>query len=168
MIFLTVGSALPFDRLVQLVDEAVSGGLIKETVVAQIGAGAYLPSNFEYTRFLERHEFGDVFSRASTIISHAGIGTISAALKAKKPILVMPRLKTHGELVDDHQLLTARKFSEQGHLLAFEDREQLPSVLADLEKFVPVPRHPNVEGIALTVAKFLQMRIGEAKLVGHR
>ena len=37
MIFLTVGTLFPFDRLVNAVDKAVANGLITEDVFAQIG-----------------------------------------------------------------------------------------------------------------------------------
>ena len=56
MIFVTVGSALPFDRLVQFLDERLSAETgIEETFFAQIGSGHYVPSNFESIRYLRNH-----------------------------------------------------------------------------------------------------------------
>ena len=155
MIFLTVGSALPFDRLVRLIDDAASKRLITEPVFAQIGNGHYIPSNMEFVRILPRSEFDACFDRASAIISHAGIGTIGAALKVRKPLLVMPRSKALGELVDDHQLVTAEKFAALGHVLMFRDRVELIANLERLDGFVPAMRHPNIEGIAVTIGRFL-------------
>ena len=52
MIFLTVGSMFPFDRLVQAVDDMIARQLITETVVAQIGENLHLS---EPLLRLERH-----------------------------------------------------------------------------------------------------------------
>jgi UDP-N-acetylglucosamine transferase subunit ALG13 len=155
MIFLTVGSALPFDRLVKLVDDAVAARIVREPVFAQIGDGRYLPANFEYQRMLPRPEFDARFAAASAVISHAGIGTIAAALRMRKPLLVLPRSRALGELVDDHQYLTAQKFAALGHVLMFTDAAELAARLEALKGFVPAPRKPNVEGVAAAVGTFL-------------
>lgn len=155
MIFLTVGSSLPFDRLVELVDRAVGDGLVGEPVFAQIGAGRYRPQHFEFVDFLSRNDYEARFREASAVVSHAGIGTIAAALKDRKPIIVMPRKKEHGELVDNHQTLTAQKFAALNHVLAFSDREELEAGLRRLSHFVPAARNPNAAGIAKKIASFL-------------
>jgi beta-1,4-N-acetylglucosaminyltransferase len=122
MIFLTVGSVLPFDRLVRLIDAAVEDSIIKDEVFAQIGSGNYMPRRLEYARFIGKRQYDEFLSRSTAIISHAGIGTISSALKLNKPILVMPRRMANREHVDDHQLMTARTFSALGHVLTFSNR----------------------------------------------
>jgi beta-1,4-N-acetylglucosaminyltransferase len=155
VIFLTVGSALPFDRLVQMVDEAAPMLSASESVFAQIGRGQYKPRHFEYVDFLSKVEFDRAFERASLVISHAGIGTIKNALYASKPILVMPRQKVFGELVDDHQVLTAHRFEEMGHLLAFSTREEFSAKIANAHNFSPKPRRANAEGISAAIGAFL-------------
>jgi UDP-N-acetylglucosamine transferase subunit ALG13 len=155
VIFLTVGSSLPFDRLVALVDEVAADGSIQHRVFAQIGSGRYKPRNFECVDFLSRAEYTARFDEAVAIVSHAGIGTISTALQANRPILVMPRKKKFGELVDDHQELTAQRFAEMGHVLAFSNRTELESGLQRLPEFVPTPRQPNARGIAEAIGIYL-------------
>ena len=44
MIFVTAGSMLPFDRLFQLIDAAITDGVITDQVYGQIGEGRYSPS----------------------------------------------------------------------------------------------------------------------------
>jgi UDP-N-acetylglucosamine transferase subunit ALG13 len=163
MIFLTVGSALPFDRLVKLVDEAIAERLVTERVFAQIGSGRYIPSNCEYVRILPRTQFSARFDSASAVISHAGIGTIGTALKARKPLLVMPRSGALGELVDEHQLMTAKRFAALGHVLMFEDRDGLIANFNKLPQFVPVARSPNVEGVAVSIGRFLSALAPDAR-----
>ena len=155
MIFLTVGSSLPFDRLVEMVDLAAGEGLVDEDIVAQIGSGRYRPQHLKFVDFLSRTEYEARFREATAIISHAGIGTISAALKERKPIIVMPRKKEYGELVDDHQALTARKFASLNHVLAFSSRTELESGLLKLPHFMPAPRTPNARGISENIASFI-------------
>lgn len=163
MIFLTVGSALPFDRLVRLIDDAVAERVISEPVFAQIGDGRYVPGNFEFVRMLSRTQFDACLNRASAVISHAGIGTIGAALKARKPLIVMPRSKALGELVDDHQMMTARRFAALGHVLMFRDRTEFAANVGKLEGFVPAVRSPNIEGIATTIGRFLSDLLGDVR-----
>lgn len=155
MIFLTVGSALPFDRLVQMVDEIVPSLKLREPMFAQIGRGRYKPLHFEHIDFLHKAEFDKVFEQASLVISHAGIGTIGKALGARKPILVLPRQKAFGELVDDHQLLTAHKFEALGHILAFSNPEEFTAKMATVQGFTPKPRCANVLGISVAIEAFL-------------
>jgi exopolysaccharide biosynthesis glucuronosyltransferase PssE len=155
VIFLTVGSALPFDRLVRMVDEAVSEGLISEEVFAQIGNGKYIPSSFAHARFLAKSEFEEKMAHASAVISHAGIGTITNALEQSLPLLVLPRLPQHGELVDDHQQKTAQAYAELGHLLVFNSPGELQAAVAQLPVFNPTPRKPNVQGVAQAIGRWL-------------
>jgi beta-1,4-N-acetylglucosaminyltransferase len=155
VIFLTVGSALPFDRLVQMIDDIAPTLNLGEPLFAQIGRGRYLPQHFEYVDFLSKTDFDRTFEQASAVISHAGIGTIGKAMYSRKPILVLPRREAFGELVDDHQMLTANKFEALGHILAFSDPEGFAAKLAVLPAFTPKPRYANVEGISSAIEAFL-------------
>ena len=155
MIFLTVGTQFPFDRLVRAVDSIIDKGLISETLFAQIGESSYKPRNFESAACLEKGVFDDYMRQASGIIGHAGMGTITMALSNRKPLLVMPRLKRYHEVVNDHQLAIAKKFSELGHILAVYDAKDLPEGVRRLESFVPLGRKANPEAVADRIVRFL-------------
>ncbi|WP_296708800.1 glycosyltransferase [Rhodoblastus sp.] len=105
MIFLTVGTQLPFDRLIKLVDDLVPE--LDEEVVGQIGFGKYQPKNMHWTSSLTAVEFDKRAAEASVIVSHAGIGSVLTAKRFRKPIVVFPRAATLGEHRNDHQLATA-------------------------------------------------------------
>jgi len=126
MIFLTVGTQFPFDRLVRAVDDIIEEGLISEALFAQIGESSYKPRNFESVACLEKGIYDDYVKQASSIIGHAGMGTINMALYNHKPLLVMPRLKRYNEVVNDHQLAVARRIS-------FLKREKLIHVQSLIE-----------------------------------
>ena len=155
MIFLTVGTQFPFDRLVKSVDQAFDGKLINEEIFAQIGETSYKPLNFESVVSLEKNVFDKRLREASSVIGHAGMGTITMALKNHKPLLVMPRLKRYREHVNDHQVATARKFEELGHILAVYDAKDLPNGIRKLKNFVPRERKANPEAVADRIRLFL-------------
>ena len=128
MIFITVGTDMPFDRMVRVVDAwAREEG--RKDVFAQIGETDWRPSYINYEQFLEPPEFNRRFAEASLIIAHAGMGTILSALRYEKPILVMPRRASLGEQRNEHQLATATRLLELGKVnVAFDEnilRERL-------------------------------------------
>lgn len=123
MIFVTVGTDLPFDRLVRVIDSwAAETG--RDDVFAQIGEGGWEPSYISFTHFLQPPQFIERFNAASLIISHAGMGTILSALHYGKPILVMPKRASLQEHRNEHQLATARHMKEIANVnVAFDEIE---------------------------------------------
>jgi UDP-N-acetylglucosamine transferase subunit ALG13 len=162
MIFLTVGTQFPFDRLVRAVDEAVGENGLDEQIFAQVGASSYRPKNFETIPELEKSLFDKYISEANGIISHAGMGCITMALENRKPLLVMPRLKKYGEVVNDHQVVIAKKFEKLGHLLVAYSDEELLDKIKFLRGFVPQKREVHCEAVAARISDFL-CRIDEKK-----
>jgi UDP-N-acetylglucosamine transferase subunit ALG13 len=155
MIFLTVGTQFPFDRLVRAVDEAAGRNGFDEQIFAQVGTGSYRPENFEAVPSLAKAIFDERLCEADGIISHAGIGTITMALEHKKPLLVMPRLARYDDVVNDHQLALAEKFEQLGHLLLARCPEEVADKLEQLKSFVPTARRPQPEAAAGRISDFL-------------
>lgn len=155
MIFLTVGTQFPFDRLVKTVDEAIGLIPFHEEIFGQIGDSSYQPRNFEAVASLEKHQFDERIRQASGIISHAGVGSIMVAFDNVKPLLVMPRFRRYGEAVNDHQVDIARKFEQLGYLLAAYRVEELLEKMNALESFVPRKRETNAEAVLEQISKFL-------------
>jgi len=155
MIFLTVGTQFPFDRLVKAVDEVAGKNGFDERIVAQIGDSSYHPENFDAAQSVEKALFDQHFAEADSIISHAGMGTITMALDHRKPLLVMPRLKKYGEVVNDHQLAIAGKFEQLGYLLVAYGAEDVPEKMEQLMSFVPQERRPSAEVVAARISTFL-------------
>lgn len=155
MIFLTVGTQFPFDRLVKAVDDLYDRGLIHEPVIAQIGDSKYRPRHFEAVASLDKSAFDRNIREASGIIGHAGMGTITMALENCRPLLAMPRLKKYGEVVNDHQVALAVKFEAMGHILLARDETELPDKIAGLQSFVPRPRKADPDAVARRIDMFL-------------
>jgi UDP-N-acetylglucosamine transferase subunit ALG13 len=128
VIFATVGSQEPFDRLIRAVDEW-AGSRGRFDVLAQIGASSFRPKNIEFTKFLEPSEFNRVIRAASVVIAHAGMGSIISALEIGKPIVVMPRRGFLRETRNDHQLATAERFGSRGRVIVADNQKDFAQKL---------------------------------------
>lgn len=106
MIFVTVGSMLPFDRLIRTMD-AWSARHPEVEVHAQIGEGAFAPRHMKWDRMLTGTRFKAMVAASELIVAHAGTGSVFTALEARKPILLVPRYASLKEHTTDHQLHTA-------------------------------------------------------------
>jgi len=155
MIFLTVGTQFPFDRLVKAVDELVGRNGFDEEIYAQIGDSSYQPRNFKAIPLLEKKVFDKRISEASCIVSHAGMGIMTMALDNEKPLLVMPRLRRYREVVNDHQVAIAKKFEQLGYVLAAYSVEELPEKIQQLSTFTPKKRVSQVQLVAGRITEFL-------------
>jgi UDP-N-acetylglucosamine transferase subunit ALG13 len=128
VIFVTVGSQEPFDRLIGAVDEwARLRG--RSDVFAQIASSSFRPQHIEFTRFIEPSEFNRMMQETRLIVAHAGMGSIISALELGKPIVVMPRRAIFRETRNDHQVATAERFGAQGRIIVANDEQDLPGKL---------------------------------------
>ena len=128
LILVTVGTQLPFDRLVRVVDNwARQSG--ERDILGQIGATTYKPDCFEATPFMAPAALQSRVSQASLIVSHAGMGSVIAALTMSKPIIIMPRKKGLGEHRNDHQVATARNLETRVGIHVAWDETQLAKLL---------------------------------------
>jgi UDP-N-acetylglucosamine transferase subunit ALG13 len=105
VIFVTVGSMFPFDRLVRAMDAWAADA--EEEVLAQIGSGAFEPRHMQSFRRLDRVTFDETVRRARLVVAHAGTGSVLTAGTLGRPIVILPRRKHLGEHTSDHQLETA-------------------------------------------------------------
>jgi len=125
VIFVTVGSSAPFDRLVRAVD-AWAGVRGRRDVFAQIGSSRYAPKNMQAVRLLDPKEFRQRVHSAKVVVAHAGMGSIIMALEIGKPIIVLPRRAHLNETRNDHQFATAKEFERlRGIVVAFDEQELL-------------------------------------------
>jgi UDP-N-acetylglucosamine transferase subunit ALG13 len=128
MIFVTVGSQTPFDRLIRAVDEW-AGVHARSDVFAQIAATTYHPEHIKFINFLTPTEFAEAVQSCSVIVAHAGMGTIISALELGKQVVVMPRRASLHETRNDHQVATAQSFGAQGRIIVASDEYELPRKL---------------------------------------
>ncbi|RLC94482.1 MAG: beta-1,4-galactosyltransferase [Chloroflexi bacterium] len=128
MIFVTVGMHTQgFDRLLKKMDEIA--GTIDEEVVIQTGGSSYIPRNAKHFDFVTESEFRELCRKARVVVTH-GAMTIVDALEQGTPVIAVPRLRQHGEVIDDHQLYLAQELAKQGKVEAVTDVEGLAEALA--------------------------------------
>lgn len=135
MIFVTVGTDSPFDRMVRVVDAWVAR-TGRTDVFAQIGNGGWEPSAMPFATMLDPAEFKKRFAEADVILGHAGMGTILSALHFGKPILVMPKKASLGEQRNEHQLATARRMKDLGKVNVAFDEEELGQCLDQIDSLI--------------------------------
>lgn len=130
MIFVTVGTQQPFDRLVQAVDAwAAQSGV---DVLAQIGLSKYQPRHIRAVRFMSTVEYAQAVQQADALVAHAGMGSLITALEFGKPIVVMPKRADLKETRGDHQFATARHFCEPRSIPVVNTDEELFAALNEI------------------------------------
>lgn len=139
MIFVTVGTQGPFDRLIRPIDGWAHEN-DRSDVFAQIGRNAWKPTRLEWVEHLDAGEFRDRVARAEAVVSHAGMGTILTALELRRPLLIMPRRVALLEQRNDHQVATARKLQQLGLATVAEDEDELADCLRSLDALKPPSR----------------------------
>ncbi|MBE9640454.1 glycosyltransferase [Salipiger mangrovisoli] len=145
MIFATVGTQLPFPRLIDAL-EALAPEL-GEAVIAQTGLAAGSWPHLDVRPRLAPKDFAAIFEAARVVVSHAGVGSILSARRYRKPLIVMPRRLALGEHRNDHQMATARHVEGlHGVHVAWEAEElrellRRPGLEAAAEKTDLSPSH---------------------------
>jgi UDP-N-acetylglucosamine transferase subunit ALG13 len=160
MIFVTVGTDLPFDRMMKVIDKWARENSCHE-VFAQIGEDGWEPEYIQFAHFLRPAEFVEYFKSASLIISHAGMGTILSAQHYGKPILVMPKKASLGEHRNEHQTATARQMREIGGVNVAFDEDELLAWLDRLHELVAPRRIGESASSALVkgLSDFIHQRV---------
>lgn len=115
MIFVTIGTQVPFDRFVRIIDNLATR-LDEEIIVQTSTASNYKTVNVKTVEFLPPDEFNELFAQARLIVSHAGMGTILSAMQLSKPIVIFPRDVSLHEHRNNHQMATARRMEELGYV----------------------------------------------------
>ena len=148
MIFVTIGTVLPFDRIVRAMDDWASRHP-EEKVVAQIGFGEFVPQHMEYFRATGADEYLEIVQAAKVIVAHAGMGSVITAQENGVPIVLMPRDMARREHTTEHQVHTAEWLKDKPGIFVAKDESELDDKIAaalktgpvrvELSKFAPDP-----------------------------
>jgi UDP-N-acetylglucosamine transferase subunit ALG13 len=141
VILLTVGTQLPFDRLVAAVDAWAIHSKINEEIIAQIGHSTYTPKKLRHLDFLTPVQVEKFYKEATAIVAHAGTGSIISALEHGKPVVVMPRDHRLGEHRNGHQFSTAERFKDvEGVRVAYNETDMFEELTALTRNLDPIER----------------------------
>jgi beta-1,4-N-acetylglucosaminyltransferase len=126
-VFVTVGGAEPFDRLVRALEELPAD----ISVLVQRGRSKVQPARAASVDFLSFDELVEHVRSARAVITHAGVGSVLTAWANGKRPIVVPRLHRFSEAVDDHQLVFARRLDRAGLITLVVDPLELSRALAE-------------------------------------
>lgn len=121
---MTVGSMLPFERLVEAADRWAARNRDVE-VFAQTGGGRYAPKWMQFAPMLDPEAYRHRCADADVIVSHVGMGTIITAEELGKPLVVVPRRRDLAEVTSDHQRATIRWLNGRPGLTLIDDVDEL-------------------------------------------
>lgn len=156
MIFVVLGThELPFDRLLKEIEHQIQVGNINERVLVQAGHTRYRTSKMDFIEFTTYEEMARLYDEASIIITHGGTGSITMGVKMGKRVIAVPRLIKFGEHNDDHQLEIVKQFKESGHILAWNDHDDLGEVLKEIKSFQPAPYESGKSEILTIIKNFI-------------
>jgi UDP-N-acetylglucosamine transferase subunit ALG13 len=144
-IFVTTGSILEFDCLVEIIDNLNKAN--KYNIAIQTGKGRYLPKNCKYFKFTE--DINKHYKWADIVITHTGVGTIMELLNNNKKIITIDNPKA----VDNHELV--KNFNKEGYLiyLPFKDINNNNSYLEEKIKEVVKKKFKMYKKEKNTIAK---------------
>lgn len=138
MIFATVGTQLPFPRLLNALDNIAGRHGLE--VIAQTADPDYLAGNLTTYDQLAPQRFDEIFTAADLIVAHAGIGTLLTAIKREKPLIFFPRQASLNEHRNDHQMATVRDLQESNNFYVATDEASLETLIVS-ESLVPIVKN---------------------------
>lgn len=130
-LFVTVGSMLPFDRLVRAID-ALVGARDDIEGFAQVGETRYRPTHMASTRMMTPAEYRSMFEQSDVVVSHVGIGTVITASELGKPLVMLPRQMELQEVTSRHQQATARWLAGRPGVHIVGTEAELPAKIEEV------------------------------------
>jgi len=96
VIFVTTGTTMPFDELIQEMDRLAAENAFNQSIICQTGTSSIVPSHCEHFKF--RPTIDDLIEQADAVITHGG-STVLKLLKMRRPFVAVPNPRG----ADDHQ-----------------------------------------------------------------
>lgn len=137
-LFVTVGTQLPFERIFSYLIDWIRRTNLTTKVYAQIGETSVEYPFVRKKKYLDSSEFHKWLEAADLVIAHAGMGSIIEASTIGKPVIIVPREAAHGEHRNDHQLDTARRFSDARNIRIATNQLEFDQWMAELLSGDPV------------------------------
>jgi UDP-N-acetylglucosamine transferase subunit ALG13 len=127
-VYVTVGSMLPFERLIKAMDQWARQHPDVE-VVAQTGGGSYVPTAMKHQAMVAPDAYRRHCAEADVIVSHVGMGTVITAAEVGKPLVALPRRRDLQEVTSDHQIATAKWLRQKPGVEVVDDEAQLGAAI---------------------------------------
>lgn len=154
-LFVAVGTiACGFDALIAAADEAAFAlGL---SGFAQIGGSRVIPKRLAWARWLAPDELRRRMAQARVVIAHGGIGILGEAMRARRPIIVVPRRgRPSRSFPGDDQRLVVHRIAAHFPIRVCEDLRAFTAVLGEVLRAGHEVDYPLGSDVPHIVAGFL-------------
>lgn len=156
MILVTLGTQdKQFKRLLDVIQEQIDKGNIKEKVVVQAGHTKYESKDMEIFDLLDREKFSSLIEECDILITHGGVGSIITGLQKNKKVIVAPRLSKYNEHMNDHQLQITENFSRANYILPLYENDDLEEILKKAKKFKPNKFKSNTDNFVKIISDYI-------------
>ena len=156
MILVTLGTQdNSFERLLKEIEHLIETGIIQEKVIVQAGNTKFESNKMKIIDFVSQKELEEFINKASYIITHGGVGSITEALKQNKKIIAVPRKKEYKEHVNNHQMQIVENFDKQGYIIGIQDIEELEKAIKIIPNFKPNKYKTNTQNIIKIIENFI-------------
>jgi beta-1,4-N-acetylglucosaminyltransferase len=129
-ILVITGMHSGFDRLVKKVDEIA--GENKERFVIQSGNASYNIKNAEHFKFKEYNEIKSLIKDSKLVICPGAMSAVDS-LYLGTPVMIVPRSKDEGEVINDHQRIFAEKLESQGLVKIVNNLDDLKDSISNFD-----------------------------------
>lgn len=151
----TVGTGMPFDRMVGAVNDLVKIGKLEKPVKAQVGGTNKHFDCIEYFAGCTHQELIEILEQSQLVICHAGTGSILEALNAGCKVVAMARRADLGEHYDDHQLQIASALEERGLIAVAKDENDVGRAIEQARQFPDRKVTYDPDSLAKEIKRFL-------------
>ena len=156
MILVTLGTQdNPFERLLKKIEQLIEKGIIQDEVIVQAGNTKFKSNKMKIIDFVSQKELEEYINKASYIITHGGVGSITVALKQNKKVIAVPRKKEYKEHVNNHQIQIVENFNKQGFIIGIQDIEELENAINKIPNFKPNKYKTNTQNIIKIIEDFI-------------
>jgi UDP-N-acetylglucosamine transferase subunit ALG13 len=158
LVFVTVGTDHhPFDRLIRWVDAWLeAGGAERARCLVQTGRSTR-PQLAESTDYLGYDDMRRAVMAAAAVVTHGGPGSIALATSVGKRPVVVPRRKSLGEHVDDHQVAFTQRIATGGKIALAETEDAFRAALERSLRSDGAATHANSLNSVEAVARFEEL-----------
>jgi UDP-N-acetylglucosamine transferase subunit ALG13 len=159
VIFVTVGThEQPFDRLFYEL-AAIKRQRPELEFFCQHGVSRGHPE-LPGAPFVAFDKMERLIADADAVITHGGPGSILPVLAARKPIVLVPRIRAFGEHVDDHQVAFCTRIAEAHEIELVTDIAELGTALRSARP----PRHATTDGSEESISRLSRLIEGYPRI----
>ena len=132
MILITLGTQdKQFTRLLNVVQNEIDKGNIKDKVIVQAGHTKFESNDMEIFDLIDREKFSNLISECDVLITHGGVGSIITGLQNNK------------------------NFSKAGYILPLYENDDLGKILKDIKSFKPKKFKSNTSHMVKIISDFI-------------